>query len=182
MSLVRVISDVEGIDVLSLKSSLRREVMELDELRKRFESVIRSMTLVDSELRRMPEEMINHSFEATKLEEQTISGAAEKEMFAAATAAALAGEGPAGAALTDTETLRRLQDENEITTVSIPGSADRYELASVAATHHHHFHCTVCDRIYDVAGCAGGLKKLLPEGFKLEHHELTLSGRCAACP
>lgn len=78
--------------------------------------------------------------------------------------------------------VRRLQDENEITTVSIPGSADRYELASVAATHHHHFHCTVCDRIYDVAGCAGGLKKLLPEGFKLEHHELTLSGRCAACP
>ena len=112
LSLVRVISDVEGIDVLSLKSSLRREVMELDELRKRFESVIRSMTLVDSELRRMPEEMINHSFEATKPEEQTISGAAEKEMFAAATAAALAGEGPAGAALTDTETLRRLQDEN----------------------------------------------------------------------
>ena len=86
--------------------------MELDVLRKRFESVIRGMTLVDSELRRMPEEMINHSFEATKPEEQTISGAAEKEMFAAATAAALAGEGPAGAALADTEKLRRLQDEN----------------------------------------------------------------------
>ena len=77
--------------------------------------------------------------------------------------------------------VRRLQEDNEITTVPIPGSADRYELASVAATHHHHFHCTVCDRIYDVAGCAGGLKKLLPEGFKLEHHELTLSGRCSTC-
>ena len=78
--------------------------------------------------------------------------------------------------------VRRLQEENEITTVSIPGGADRYELSSVAATHHHHFHCTVCDRIYDVAGCAGGLQKLLPKGFQLEHHELTLSGRCAACP
>ena len=77
--------------------------------------------------------------------------------------------------------VRRLQEDNEITTVPIPGSADRYELASVAATHHHHFHCTVCNRIYDVAGCAGGLKKLLPEGFKLEHHELTLSGRCSTC-
>ena len=77
--------------------------------------------------------------------------------------------------------VRRLQEENEVTTVSVPGGADRYELASIAATHHHHFHCTVCDRIYDVDGCAGGLKKLLPEGFQLEHHELTLSGRCAAC-
>ena len=77
--------------------------------------------------------------------------------------------------------VRRLRDENEITTVSVPGGADRYELASVAATHHHHFHCTVCDRIFDIAGCAGGLKKLLPDGFQLEHHELTLSGRCAAC-
>ncbi|MBC04597.1 MAG: transcriptional repressor [Phycisphaerae bacterium] len=77
--------------------------------------------------------------------------------------------------------VRRLQEDNEITTVPIPGGADRYELTSVAATHHHHFHCTVCDRIYDVAGCAGGLKKLLPEGFKLEHHELTLSGRCSTC-
>ncbi|MBQ72880.1 MAG: transcriptional repressor [Planctomycetaceae bacterium] len=77
--------------------------------------------------------------------------------------------------------VRRLQEENEITTVSVPGGADRYELASVAATHHHHFHCTACDRIYDVAGCAGGLQKLLPKGFHLEHHELTLSGRCATC-
>ena len=77
--------------------------------------------------------------------------------------------------------VRRLQEEDEIAAVSVPGGADRYEPGSVAATHHHHFHCTACDRIYDVAGCAGGLKKLLPEGFQLEHHELTLSGRCASC-
>ena len=77
--------------------------------------------------------------------------------------------------------VRRLQEEKEITTVSVPGGADRYELSSIAAIHHHHFHCSVCDRIFDISGCAGGLQKLLPKGFQLEHHELTLSGRCAAC-
>jgi hypothetical protein len=108
MALVRVTSDFEGVDVLSLKSAMRREVMELDELRKRFESVIRSMTLVDSQLRQMPEEMINQSFEAAKQENQTTSGAAET-----AAAAAEAGEaGEVGSAMADIEELRRLQDEN----------------------------------------------------------------------
>ena len=77
--------------------------------------------------------------------------------------------------------VRRLQEEEEIAAVSVPGGTDRYELSSIAAIHHHHFHCTICDRIYDISGCAGGLQKLLPQGFQLEHHELTLSGRCAAC-
>lgn len=77
--------------------------------------------------------------------------------------------------------VRQLQEDAEVAAVTVPGGADRYEPASVASRHHHHFHCTKCDRIYDVEGCAGGLQKLLPEGFTLEHHELTLSGRCAAC-
>ena len=77
--------------------------------------------------------------------------------------------------------VRQLQADEEIAAVTVPGGADRYEMAAVASRHHHHFHCTECDRIYDVDGCTGGLKKLLPKGFTLEHHELTLSGRCAAC-
>ena len=77
--------------------------------------------------------------------------------------------------------VRRLQEDGVIATVLVPGNADRYELAEVAAKHHHHFHCTACDKFFDIHGCPGGLNKLVPEGFKLEHHELTLSGLCAAC-
>ena len=77
--------------------------------------------------------------------------------------------------------VRRLQEDGEIAIVSVPGGSDRYELASVASQHHHHFHCTSCDRFFDIHGCPGGLNKLVPKGFKLEHHELTLSGLCESC-
>lgn len=77
--------------------------------------------------------------------------------------------------------VRRLQESGVIVSVPVSGGPDRYELASIAAKHHHHFHCTACDRIYDIEGCPGGLKKLVPNGFKLETHELTLSGLCRSC-
>ena len=77
--------------------------------------------------------------------------------------------------------VRRLQEEGEIASVQVPGKSDRYELASVASSHHHHFHCTACDRYFDIQGCPGGLEKLVPNGFTLEDHDLTLSGLCASC-
>ncbi|MDG2424943.1 MAG: transcriptional repressor [Phycisphaerales bacterium] len=77
--------------------------------------------------------------------------------------------------------VRRLEEEGEIARVLVPGDSDRYELASVASKHHHHFHCTACDRYFDVHGCPGGLNKIIPNGFKLEHHDLTLSGLCSSC-
>ena len=78
-------------------------------------------------------------------------------------------------------TVRRLEETGELTPVSVPGGSDRYELTSIAAKHHHHFHCTACDRFFDIHGCPGGLNKLLPEGFTLQQHELILSGLCASC-
>ena len=77
--------------------------------------------------------------------------------------------------------VRRLQELGDVVAVSVPGGSDRYELATVASHHHHHFHCTACDRFFDIHGCPGGLHKLVPEGFQLEHHELTLSGLCDSC-
>lgn len=78
-------------------------------------------------------------------------------------------------------TIRRLAEQGEIAAVAVPGQPDRYELADVAATHHHHFHCTECDRVFDIRGCVGGLDRMLPPGFKLQGHELTLSGVCSGC-
>ena len=77
--------------------------------------------------------------------------------------------------------VRRLEEDGVIARVKDPEGGERYELASIAAKHHHHFHCKSCDRFYDVHGCPGGLNKLLPEGFVLQHHELMLSGLCSEC-
>ena len=77
--------------------------------------------------------------------------------------------------------VRRMQEEDEIVTVKVPGRADRYELSSRAAKHHHHFHCNECDKYFDIDGCPGGLDKLVPKGFVLTNHELVLSGICKSC-
>lgn len=77
--------------------------------------------------------------------------------------------------------LRRLEEDGEIKPVNIPGQPDRYELAEVADTHHHHFHCTSCDKVFDIDACPGNLSEMLPKGFVLEDHELTLKGRCPRC-
>lgn len=77
--------------------------------------------------------------------------------------------------------LNRLLADGEIAPVVVPGQPDRYEPAAVAAKHHHHFHCERCDRVFDVDACTGGLNRMLPPGFELAGHELSLWGLCAEC-
>lgn len=76
-------------------------------------------------------------------------------------------------------TLKALGADGEVTTVELPGEPPRYEAAGKG--HHHHFLCERCGKAYELGGCLGGLKELLPRGFKLTTHELLLQGRCAAC-
>jgi Fur family ferric uptake transcriptional regulator len=76
-------------------------------------------------------------------------------------------------------TLRTLVDEGWLEEVQLPGSPARYEIAG--KHHHHHFRCRVCDRVFEVDGCPPDLRALLPRGFRLEAHDITLFGRCAAC-
>ena len=47
--------------------------------------------------------------------------------------------------------------------------------------HHHHFHCVQCDRVYPIHACPGSMGDLAPPGFEVQHHDLTLRGRCATC-
>ncbi|MGI4719352.1 MAG: Fur family transcriptional regulator [Janthinobacterium lividum] len=75
--------------------------------------------------------------------------------------------------------IKSMLEAGEITTVSLPGGGDRYEIAGHG--HHHHFHCRSCDKVYEVHACPGDMQKLTPEGFVLESHELTLYGLCNAC-
>jgi Fur family ferric uptake transcriptional regulator len=76
--------------------------------------------------------------------------------------------------------LKLLVDAGEVAAVSLPGDSPRYE--SAAHAHHHHFQCTECKRVFDVHDCPGDLARLAPKGFTVESHELTLYGRCDACP
>lgn len=75
--------------------------------------------------------------------------------------------------------LKKMVEEGSAKVVCLPGDSPRYERSGLA--HHHHFKCTTCDEVFEVNGCPGHLDKLLPEGFHLTDHEITLFGQCAQC-
>ena len=63
---------------------------------------------------------------------------------------------------------------------TLPDGALRYERAELG--HHHHFHCTRCDRVFDLSGCPVRIEPGdLPKGFSMDSHEVTLTGRCSDC-
>lgn len=76
-------------------------------------------------------------------------------------------------------TLKSLSEGGEVSAVELPGEPPRYEISGKG--HHHHFLCAGCGKVYELGGCLGGLKELLPRGFKMDSHELLLHGRCSAC-
>jgi len=82
--------------------------------------------------------------------------------------------------------LKELLECGEVVRVDLPGQPPRFEAScevghDEARHHHHHFHCNGCDRVFPIHACPGSMKELAPEGFLVEHHDLTLHGRCSAC-
>jgi len=104
--------------------------------------------------------------------------------------------------------IKGLQDAGKIVRVELPGQPPRFEIAASAKApmtivrkrvapatphhthavhadapprHHHHFHCTICDRVFPIHACPGPMNDLAPPGFEVQHHDLTLRGRCASC-
>ncbi|MFH0909841.1 MAG: transcriptional repressor [bacterium] len=75
-------------------------------------------------------------------------------------------------------TIKALVVDHALTPVEIPGEPARYELSG---KDHHHFHCTQCDRVFDMKGCVDKISRLAPAGFSVERHEVILYGRCPAC-
>ena len=75
--------------------------------------------------------------------------------------------------------LKLLVEEGMIAAVDLPGNNTRYEC--VGLKHHHHFLCHDCNRLFDVDGCPEGISLLVPKGFKLTNHAITLSGYCGDC-
>ncbi len=66
-----------------------------------------------------------------------------------------------------------------IEAVELPGEPTRYERSDKG--HHHHFQCERCDRVFDIAGCLGNLRRLAPPKFRVKQHSVTLYGVCAGC-
>lgn len=89
------------------------------------------------------------------------------------------GEVPGLGIATVYRNLKLMVDESELRQVLLPGENPRYELSG--HSHHHHFQCTRCQRVFDVHACPGDLNRLAPEGFTVDDHELTLYGRCNEC-
>lgn len=76
-------------------------------------------------------------------------------------------------------TLNSLVTDGLLELVDVPGETARYEAAG--KHHHHHFLCRKCSSMFEVEGCLGNLKTLVPKGFKMEEHHLTLFGLCKDC-
>ncbi len=75
-------------------------------------------------------------------------------------------------------TLKTLVAEESLQIVALPGENPRFEFAH---GHHHHFSCQACKRVFDVHACPGDLSRLVPKGFRIANHELTLYGKCPNC-
>src|ERR1035437_4234898 len=76
--------------------------------------------------------------------------------------------------------LKALTESGVLTVVSLAGANPRYEFTRHG--HHHHFMCTKCERVFDIHSCPGAVLDVVPKGFIVERHELTLYGRCKDCP
>ena len=98
--------------------------------------------------------------------------------------------------------LKVLQTQGRVARVELPGQDTRFEAVapakrasargrrdiathmghgSAGLAHHHHFHCLVCEQVFPLHACPGGMDKLVPRGYEVQRHDLTLHGRCPSC-
>ena len=78
-------------------------------------------------------------------------------------------------------TIKLLHEKNWIEAVVMPSGETRYESADLG--HHHHFKCKVCGEVFDIDHCPMSMPKgsVLPGGFVLHEHEITMYGICPHC-
>ena len=75
--------------------------------------------------------------------------------------------------------LKLLVEQGWLLKISHPTLGTFYERSG--KSHHHHFHCRVCNKVFEVPGCALNEEKSTPPGFVTEAHEVFLFGACASC-
>lgn len=75
--------------------------------------------------------------------------------------------------------LKLLVDEGWLERISHPALGTLYERAG--KVHHHHFHCRICKRVFELPGCALKKDGAAPDGFVVEDHQIFLFGVCPSC-
>lgn len=76
-------------------------------------------------------------------------------------------------------TLKTLLEEEKITLIALPGEKSCYEVYQ--KEHHHYFLCDRCSKIYYINQCPRGIAEIVPKGFHLLGHSITLNGFCLEC-
>ena len=74
--------------------------------------------------------------------------------------------------------LNALIDEGFVSAVHLPNQATRFERCG---HHHHHFVCETCEQVFDIHECNDVFNRMVPQGFQVQRHELTLYGHCPRC-
>lgn len=75
--------------------------------------------------------------------------------------------------------LKILIDDGWLRRLTHPSLGTLYERTEKG--HHHHFHCRNCNKAFELPGCALKDKKIAPDGFVVEDHEIYLFGTCPSC-
>lgn len=75
--------------------------------------------------------------------------------------------------------MQALIEEAKVHSIKMPGEKSYYEMAQLE--HRHYFSCDHCKKIYFINKCPKGLADLVPQGFRVLGHSITLNGLCADC-
>lgn len=76
-------------------------------------------------------------------------------------------------------TLKTLLEEKKIVLITLPGEKSCYEIYQ--KEHHHYFICDGCSKIYYIHQCPKGIAEIVPKGFHVLGHSITLNGFCLNC-
>ena len=77
-------------------------------------------------------------------------------------------------------TLESLEQAGLVWAAQVPGAGRTYHQGTRGP--HAHLHCRVCGTLTDLPGPDGDVWRAgVPEGFEVEHVQLTVAGRCATC-
>lgn len=76
--------------------------------------------------------------------------------------------------------IQRLMGEGGVQQVTFPGEGQQYYEPRRRAGHHH-FRCRHCDRAFCLGEVPVMWERIVPAGFLLEEHQVTLAGLCRDC-
>jgi Fur family transcriptional regulator, ferric uptake regulator len=75
--------------------------------------------------------------------------------------------------------LKILAQQREVELHEVAGQPPRYLIAK--AEHVHHFLCQSCNRLFMIHVCPKEIASMVPAGFVMKGHSITLTGLCREC-